>query len=398
MCEHCLNGTDPARHHFNRRDLLASATAAAGLAMMPSTTTAQNAPPSFAVGTRIPARGFGLRATGALLERVEYMHRAMRPDDVVIDIMYAGICHSDIHTGRGDWGPINGPLIVPGHEIVGRIAAVGPQVSRFKVGDIAGVGTMVDSCAVCENCTSGLEQYCTNGATWTYGPDRRTGDQLYGGYADRIVLKEHFAYTIPEGLDLRSAAPLLCAGITTFSPLNHWDVQAGMKVGVVGLGGLGHMALKLMVDRGAEVTVFTTTPEKEQSALEMGAKAVVVWPDETAFGSLSASFDFILSTVPTSFPIDQFTPLLTLDGHFVNVGQLGSIEGISGWPLVMARRSVAGSNVGGVPETSALLEYCARNKIAPEVEVISVDQINQACDRVIAKDVRYRFVIDMNTL
>nr|WP_321981224.1 NAD(P)-dependent alcohol dehydrogenase [uncultured Cohaesibacter sp.] len=401
MCENCKKGTSPHIPDLSRRTILSGGAALLGAVAAGTSLGAQKAvaqPQSgLAVGSPIKAHGYGLTKAGEPLKPVDFSHRPMRADDIVIDVMYAGICHSDIHTGRGDWGPVAG-LIVPGHEIVGRVVATGPQVSKFKVGDIAGVGTMVDSCGTCANCVRGLEQYCLNGTTWTYGPDRRNGGQVYGGYADRLVVREHFGYHIPEGMDLRSAAPLLCAGITTFSPLNHWDIEPGMKTAVVGLGGLGHMALKFLVERGADVTVFTTTPAKTADATRMGARQAVVWPDEKAFAKLSGHFDFIIVAVPHSYKVDLFVPLLKVDGNLVNVGVLGQIEGINGFPLVLGRRSIAGSNVGGVPETQQLLNYCAAKNIRPEVEVIAIDQVNAAWDRVIAKDVRYRFVIDMSTL
>lgn len=286
---------------------------------------------------------------------------------------------------------------MPGHEIIGRVTQIGPKVTKFKVGDIAGVGTMVDSCGSCENCSRGFEQYCLNGITWTYG-STRDGVQVYGGYADKIVLSERFGFHIPDGMDLPSAAPLLCAGITTFSPLNHWDIEPGMKTGVVGFGGLGHMAVKFLVERGTDVTVFTTTPAKQPDALRMGAKKAVFWPSDENFAQLGSQFDFIIVAVPQTYNVDLFTPLLKVDGVLVNVGVLGKIEGINRFPLILGRRTVAGSNVGGVPETQTLLNYCAAKNIRPEVEVIPIDQVNQAWDRVIAKDVRYRFVIDMSTL
>ncbi len=327
--------------------------------------------------------------------------RAPRPDDVRLDILYCGVCHSDIHTVRGEWGPQTYPL-VPGHEIVGRVTAVGDKVTKFKVGDIAGVGCMVDSCGACESCTRGWEQYCTGPkrATFTYGsPDGDTKTVTQGGYSQQIVVKEGFVIRIPKDMDLASAAPLLCAGVTTFSPMQRWKVEAGQRVGVAGLGGLGHVAVKLAVARKAEVVVFTTTPGKIDGAKKMGAKDVVVSANADAMKKHAGSLDLIISTIPKPYPVQPYLDLLRLDGTLVNVGAMEELDGkISGIGLARSRKSLAGSIIGGIAETQEVVDYCAKYKIKPDVELIKIQDINKAFDRVVAKDVRYRFVIDMASL
>ncbi|WP_404649525.1 NAD(P)-dependent alcohol dehydrogenase [Dyella flagellata] len=324
----------------------------------------------------------------------EIERRALRPTDVRIEILYAAICHSDIHTVLGEFGPPGYP-VVPGHEIVGRVSAIGDQVTQFKVGDIAGVGCMVDSCGTCENCRDDREQNCLNGATFTYDyPDKVSGGRTYGGYAKAIVVTEHFVFRIPPGANLPGMAPLLCAGITTFSPMQHWKLQPGQRVGVVGLGGLGHMALKLGVARGAEVTVFTTTPGKIADAKRMGAREAVLWSDEASMKRWANHFDLILSTVPESYAVQPFMDLLKLDATLVNVGALGELR-VNGLANIFGRKSLAGSLVGGVAETQEVIDYCAARNITAEVEIIRPDQIQEAYRRVLNKDVRYRFVIDM---
>ena len=345
------------------------------------------------------------RAYGALrcngdIDPMTIERRALLADDVAIDVLYCGVCHSDIHMVRGEWGEQPFPM-VPGHEFVGRVTAVGPAVSRLAIGDFAGVGCMVDSCGTCDNCKAGLEQYCTVGNTLTYAsPGPRGPGATMGGYSEHIVVRERFVVKIPEGADLATTAPLLCSGVTTFSPMQHWRLATGQRFAVIGLGGLGHMALKLAVHRGAEATVFTTSATKAKDAYAMGAKDVVVWhPAATApiplVAELTNRFDFMLSTIPFPFDVSPFLPLLCQDGTFVNVGAPGAIAGVSGGGLWGQRRAIAGSCIGGMPETQELVDYCCKNGIRPQIELIHPHQITEAYLRVENKDVRYRFVIDL---
>ncbi|WP_319584195.1 NAD(P)-dependent alcohol dehydrogenase [uncultured Pseudodesulfovibrio sp.] len=320
--------------------------------------------------------------------------RALRPDDVLIDIMYCGICHSDIHMARSEWGPANYPC-VPGHEIIGRVAAVGSKVKKFKVDDFAGVGCIVDSCGTCECCEADLEQYCPEWTLVFNAPDKISGGYNYGGFSDKLVVKEHYAIRVPPGVDLPAMAPLLCAGITTFSPIQHWKVESGQRVGVIGLGGLGHMAVKLAVSRKAEVTVFTTSPGKVAAAKELGAREAVLWSDTDAMERLTRHFDLMISTVPKGYPVNQFLNLLQVNGTLVNVGALDQLEDIPGMTLTSGRRSLAGSVIGGIAETQEVMDYCTAHNIKADIELIQPDQITEAFDRVVNKDIRYRFVIDL---
>lgn len=320
--------------------------------------------------------------------------REMRPSDVVIEILYAGICHSDIHQVDNDWRRSPLPL-VPGHEIVGRVEAVGRDVTRFRVGDAVGVGCMVDSCGTCANCRADREQNCLRGTTFTYGSqDKVSGGFTQGGYAKRIVVTERFVIRIPDGLDLSRAAPIMCAGITTFSPMQHWKLRKGQHIGVVGVGGLGHMAIKLAVARGASVTAFTTSAGKLDSIKAMGATPVL-WSDQAALERLGASLDLVITTVPEPFSIGRFMRLLKLDATLINVGQLGTIDGLSGMAMGFGRQSLAGSMIGGIAETQQVVDYCAKHQVLPDVEIINPDQINEAYARVKAKDIKYRFVVAM---
>lgn len=341
-------------------------------------------------------RAYGATSATSPIGPTQIPRRALEAHDVLIDVLYCGICHSDIHTVHGHRS--SGTAIVPGHEIIGRVAAVGAAVTKFKVGDIAGVGCMVDSCRTCENCEADREQNCVNGTTFTYGsPDKRgTSPNTYGGYSERIVVTEHFGIRIPPGMDLAATAPLLCAAITTFSPMQHWRVEGGQRVGVIGLGGLGHMAVKLAAARKADVTVFTTSPGKLADARRLGAKDAVLSTDAEAMKRLASRFDFLISTVPVPYAMQPFMDLLTLDGTLVNVGVLGEIPaGISGIGMVIGRKSLAGSLIGGIAETQQVIDYCAARGIRADVEIIRPDEINRAYERVQNKDVRYRFVIDM---
>ncbi|MBZ4021916.1 hydroxyacid dehydrogenase [Rhodobacter sp. TJ_12] len=321
--------------------------------------------------------------------------RAAGPKDVVIEIMYASICHSDIHTAHGDWGMPSFPL-VPGHEMVGRVIGVGAEVVKFREGDYAGVGCMVDSCGECENCRADREQNCLNGTTFTYNSeDKVSGGVTYGGYSKKIVVTEDFALRIPPGVDLAGFAPLLCAGITTFSPINHWDLKPGERFGVIGMGGLGHMAVKLAVAKGAEVVVFTTSEDKIADAKAFGAKEAYLWTDEAALAKNRASFDLMVSTVPVAYPMQQFMNLLKLDKTMVNVGALFPIEGAQGMLMGFGRQSLAGSMIGGIAETQAVIDFAAHHGIAADYEMISPDQIGEAFKKVVNKEARYRYVIDM---
>ena len=345
-----------------------------------------------------PARAWGAQRENGPIQPMVVERRALRPDDVAIDVLYCGVCHSDIHMVRGEWGAQAFPM-VPGHEFVGRVTAVGKDVTRFVAGDFAGVGCMVDSCCTCDNCKAGLEQYCTTGATLTYAsPDPRGPGQTMGGYSERIVVRDRFVIKIPDGADLATTAPLLCSGVTTYSPMQHWRLGSGQRFAVIVLGGLGHMALKLAVHRGAQATVFTTSAGKEKDAYAMGATDVVVWHPAANDPILQARelanrFDFVLSTIPSPYDLAPFMPLIHQDGAFVNVGAPGLISGVTGGALWDQRRSLVGSCIGGMPETQDLVDYCCANAIRPQIELIRPDQITQAYLRVENKDVRYRFVI-----
>lgn len=323
--------------------------------------------------------------------------RELKPDDVLIEIKYAGICHSDIHTARGEWGPVNYPL-VPGHEIAGIVTQVGAHVTKFNVGDRVGVGCMVDSCRECDNCRQGEEQYCLNGNTGTYAAIDKYGQYTQGGYSTHIVVTEDFVVRIPDGIELDAAAPLLCAGITTYSPLRHWGAAPGKKVAVVGLGGLGHMAVKLAHAMGAEVTVLSQSLKKKEDGLKLGAHHYYATSDPATFEQLAGSFDLIVNTVSAKIDIGAYLSLLALDGTLVNVGAPPEPLSVNVFSLIGHRRSFAGSNIGGIRETQEMLDFCAEHQIAPEIEVISAKQIDEAWDRVLASDVRYRFVIDISTM
>jgi alcohol dehydrogenase (NADP+) len=385
-----------------RRDFLSTALiAGAGLLAAPLLT------PSAAMAATpgaIPPSGYSGKAYEATsadsgMLPVDIERRGLRPDDVLLDILYCGVCHSDIHTVRSEWPGTIYPS-VPGHEIVGRVRAVGAAVTKFKVGDIGGVGCMVDSCGVCANCKRNLEQYCLSRTVFTYNSlETGTGKPTLGGYSNKIVVTQHFVIRIPEHADLAATAPLLCAGVTTFSPMQHWNLESGQKVGIVGLGGLGHMAVKLAASRKAEVIVFTTSSSKLDSAKHLGAKEAVLWSDTAALQKLKNSFDLIISTVPQGYPMQPFMNLLKLDGTLVNVGALEELQGgIDGMALAAYRRSLAGSMIGGIAETQSVIDYCSANNIKADIELIQIQDINRAFERVVAKDVRYRFVIDMASL
>lgn len=323
--------------------------------------------------------------------------RAVGAHDVRIAIDWAGICHSDIHTVRGDWGPQHYPLTV-GHEIAGHVVEVGDAVTRFSVGDRVGVGCMVNSCGECENCRAGEEQYCERGNTGTYGAVDRDGTITQGGYSTEIVVTESFVLRVPESLPYERVAPLLCAGITTYSPLRHWKAGPGSRVAVIGLGGLGHMAVKQAVAMGAEVTVLSQSLSKRDDGLAMGARDYFATSDPATFETLARSFDLIINTVSAPLDLAQYFGLLTLNGTFVSVGAPPEPMPVQVFSLFMNRRSFAGSSIGGIRETQEMLDFCAEHDVAPDVEVITAQQVNEAWDRVLRSDVRYRFVIDVASL
>jgi uncharacterized zinc-type alcohol dehydrogenase-like protein len=342
--------------------------------------------------------GYAAYDTTAPLAPYTFERRALRANDVAMEILYCGVCHSDLHTARNDWGWSYYP-IVPGHEIVGRVLDVGPEVTRYKAGDHVAVGCMVDSCMKCDQCRKGEEQLCREGSTGTYaGKDRVTGENTQGGYSKHLVVREEFCLRIPENLDLARAAPLLCAGITTYSPLRTWNVQPGSRVGVIGLGGLGHMAVKLAVGMGAEVTVLSRTMDKQADALALGASRLLASSDDAAMAAAASSMDLIIDTVPVKHDINPYTALLDVDGTLVLVGQIGPLEEPSTVPLLLGRRRIAGSPIGGIRETQEMLDFCAEKGIHPECEMIGIGEINHAFERMERADVRYRFVIDMATL
>ncbi|PPF15215.1 NAD(P)-dependent alcohol dehydrogenase [Rathayibacter sp. AY1A7] len=322
--------------------------------------------------------------------------RDVGPHDVLIEIAYSGICHSDIHTVRGDWGPVAYPLTV-GHEIVGVVAEVGSEVSKHSVGDRVGVGCMVNSCRECENCLAGEEQYCLKGNTGTYASVDRDGTITQGGYSTHVVVVEDFVLRVPESIPYEAAAPLLCAGITTYSPLSHWEAGPGKRVAVVGLGGLGHMAVKFAHAMGAEVTVLSQTLGKKEDGLRLGADHYYATRDEATFTDLANTFDLIVNTVSAPLDLDAYLGLLRRNGTMVNVGAPAEALPLHVFTLFGARRSFAGSGIGGIRETQEMLDFCAEKGIASEVEVVSASQINEAYERVLASDVRYRFVIDAST-
>ncbi|MEV6307316.1 NAD(P)-dependent alcohol dehydrogenase [Streptomyces sp. NPDC051840] len=336
-------------------------------------------------------------APKAPLERTTVPRRPVGEYDVLIDIRYAGICHSDIHQARNGWGEGIFPM-VPGHEIAGVVAEVGPGVTKFAVGDRVGVGCMVDSCRTCENCLAGLEQYCAEGNTGTYNAVGKDGEPTYGGYSTHIVVDENYTLRIPEGIALDEAAPLLCAGITTYSPLAHWKAGPGKKVAIVGLGGLGHMGVKIAHALGAEVSVLSQTLRKEADGLKLGADHYYATSDPKTFEQLKGSFDLIISTVSAPLPLDAYLALLKTDGAMVNVGAPEEPVSLNLFSVIGGRKTLAGSGIGGIRETQEMLDFCARHALGAEIELIRADQINEAYERVLASDVRYRFVIDTATI
>jgi uncharacterized zinc-type alcohol dehydrogenase-like protein len=323
--------------------------------------------------------------------------RDVGPNDVLIEITHAGICHSDIHTVNGDWGPQPFP-VVPGHEIVGTVTEVGAEVTTHRVGDRVGVGCMVNSCGHCANCLGGDEQYCLNGMVGTYAATDRDGSTTQGGYSTHVVVDAGFVLRVPDGIDSAAAAPLLCAGITTYSPLRHWGAGPGKKVAVVGLGGLGHMGVKLAHAMGAEVTVLSQSLKKQEDGLRLGADSYFATSDPDTFSELAGRFDLIVNTVSAPIDVDAYLSLLAVGGALVNVGAPAEPLSLNVFSLIGGRRSYAGSMIGGIAETQEMLDFCAEHSIGAEVEVIAAHQVNEAYERVLASDVRYRFVIDTATL
>jgi alcohol dehydrogenase (NADP+) len=343
-------------------------------------------------------KAYGAQSATTPIVPLTIERRAPKPHDVQIEIKYCGVCHSDLHTARNEWGMTVFP-VVPGHEIVGVVTAVGTHVKKFKVGDLAGIGCLVDSCRECDNCKEGLEQYCSNGMVSTYGGMEKDGSgATHGGYSKSILAHEDFVLTISDKLPLEGVAPLLCAGITTYSPLRHWKVGKGTKVGVLGLGGLGHMGVKLAAAMGAEVTMLSHSPSKEKDAKRLGAHKFVLTSDEAQIKSVMGYFDFILDTVSADHDYNFYLGLLHTSGVMVCVGAPPSPAQIPAFNLIFGRKSIAGSLIGGLPETQEMLDFCAEHNIASDIELIRMDEINEAYERMLKGDVRYRFVIDMATL
>lgn len=345
-----------------------------------------------------PAKGWGVDAPDAPLRLMDFERRDLRADDVAIRITYAGICHSDLHQCRNDWHNSVYPVI-PGHEIIGEVTAVGPKVTRHKVGDTVAVGTVVDADLTCRECLDGWEQFCLSGSTFTYnGTDKIDGSITKGGYSDHIVVREHFVFEMPDGLDPAVAAPLLCAGITTWSPLRQYPehVGPGKEVAVAGLGGLGHLGVKFAAALGARVTMITTSPEKAADARALGAHDVIVSRDPEQMAGARGRFDFILDTIPVAHDVQPYLMLLRRGGRMIIVGAIEPLPPIHGGLLVGGNKAIGGSGVGGVPETQEMLEFCAEKGIVPDIETIAMEQVNEAYERLLKNDVRYRFVIDMS--
>jgi len=344
------------------------------------------------------AIGYAAQDAETPLATFHFERRDLRSNDVAIDILYCGVCHSDLHQVRNDWNNTFYPCL-PGHEIVGRVTAVGPEVTRFKVGEMAALGCMVDSCMKCEPCCAGQEQYCSHLPTMTYNSkDRQDGSLTFGGYSDHIVARDPFVLKLPEGLDPERAGPLLCAGITTWSPLRRWKIGPGSRVAVAGLGGLGHMGVKLAVGLGADVTVVTTSPSKERDALALGAHRVLIAKDRTAMKQAARTFDMVLDTIPVAHDVQPYMHLLKVHGVHVIVGAIEPLPSVHSMLLVGWQRSLAGSMIGGIAETQELLDFCAAKNILPETETIAIQDINHAFERMERSDVKYRFVIDMASL
>lgn len=343
------------------------------------------------------SKGYAVKSAKAPLEGFSFERRELREKDVQLEILYAGICHSDIHQAREEWGPAIFPM-VPGHEIVGKVTAIAAGVSKFKVGDLIGVGVFVDSCRKCDSCKAGLEQYCIEGMTGTYNTYERDGKTIaMGGYSDSFVIDEDYAVHVPANLDLTGVAPLMCAGITLYSPLKNWKAGPGKKVGIIGLGGLGHMGVKFAVALGAEVTVFSHSPAKESDAKSMGAHHFVSTKDVNNLKKSEKQYDLLLNTVSADIDLEPYLQMLKLDGTLVVIGLPGKPYAINAGTLLGQRRSLSGSMIGGIAQLQEMLNFCGEKSIVSDVEVIKADYINTAYDRTVASDVKYRFVIDAST-
>jgi uncharacterized zinc-type alcohol dehydrogenase-like protein len=344
-------------------------------------------------------RAFGTEAADKDLQEMQIARRALTPKDVEIDILYCGVCHSDLHTARNDWGGTKYPS-VPGHEIIGRILTIGTEVSKFKVGDLVGVGCLVDSCRTCDSCKKDLEQYCLTGSIGTYnGKDKHLGGHTFGGYSEKVVVDEAFVLRVPENLDIKAVAPLLCAGITTWSPLRHWNVGKGTKVAVIGLGGLGHMAIKLAKGLGASVALFSRTPDKSEDAFKLGADEVIISTSTERMANVKGKYDLIIDTVPYDHDLNPYVNTLSISGTLVLVGYLGKLEtALNTVPMIVGRKAVAASVIGGIAETQEMLDFCGANNIVSDVEMINMQNINEAYERMLRSDVKYRFVVDMQSL
>jgi uncharacterized zinc-type alcohol dehydrogenase-like protein len=348
--------------------------------------------------TAIRTTGYAAHDAKSPLAPFSFERGEPGPHDVSIDILYCGVCHSDIHQARDEWHNTVWPC-VPGHEIVGRVARIGEHVTKFAIGEYAAVGCMIDSCQQCDACRAGDEQYCENGFLATYnGPMHADGSNTFGGYSQQIVVKESFVLRLPDGMDLKSAAPLLCSAVTTYSPMKHFKIGSGDKVGIVGIGGLGHIAIKIAKARGADVVAFTRTPAKKDDALRFGASEVVISTDEQAMAAHAGSFDYILSTIPESHDVNPYVKLLKRDARLTLVGALEPLAPIDNSQLAFRRQSVGGSLIGSIEETQEILDFCAANDIASEVEVITPDKLNEAFENVVNGTVRYRYVIDATAL
>lgn len=349
--------------------------------------------------TTAPTRAYAARSQGETPHLWQYEPRDVRPDDIDIDVLYCGVCHTDIHFVDNDWGMTMYP-VVPGHEIIGRVKAVGSAVTKFSVGDMVGVGCMVDSCRKCANCEEGLEQYCESGSTFTYnGIDRQNGRVTYGGYSERLQVSERFVVKVPDGLDPAAAAPILCAGITTYSPLNHVGVKPGDNVGVVGMGGLGHMGIKFAKAMGAEVTLFTRSDKKVEEGKRNGADRVVISSDEEQMKAAAGSLNYVLDTVPVEHDLNPYLACMKVDGTYLLVGQLTPLNPpLDAATLIMGRRAIMGSLIGGMPETQEVFDFCADKGITCDIEMLDIQNIGPAYERMKRGDVKYRFVIDMATL
>ncbi len=343
-------------------------------------------------------KAYAAKASDADLAPFELERRALKPTDVKIDILFCGVCHSDLHQVRNDWKNSKYP-VVPGHEIVGKVTAIGDDVKNFKAGDLVGVGCLVDSCQECGACKDDLEQFCEKGATWTYNsPDKHLGGHTFGGYSESVVVDEEFVLRVPENIAPEAAAPLLCAGVTTWSPLSHWKIKKGDKVGIIGLGGLGHMGIKFAHAMEAEVVMITTSPDKSKDAKRLGADAVLISKDEDQMKKHQGSFDFLLNTIPVGHDLNPYAALLKRDATMVLVGAVEPLEALHGGSIIMGRKRIAGSLIGGIKETQEMLDFCGEHNVVSDIELINIQDINKAYDRLQKSDVKYRFVIDMQSL